>query len=47
LGGKEGNWAYANLGVIFALVIGFLGHILLSGKKIRNEKLYLVFPRGK
>jgi purine-cytosine permease-like protein len=39
LGGKEGNWAYANLGVIFALVIGFVGHILLSGKKIRNEKL--------
>ena len=39
LGGKEGNWAYANLGVIFALVIGFVGHILLSGKKIKNEKL--------
>ena len=39
LGGKEGNWAYANLGVIFALVIGFVGHILLSGKKTKNEKL--------
>ena len=39
LGGKEGNWAYANLGVIFALVIGFVGHILLSGKKIKDEKL--------
>ena len=39
LGGREGEWAYANLGVIFALVIGFVGHLLLSGKKIRDEKL--------
>ena len=39
IGGREGSWAYANLGVIFALIIGFFGHILLSGKKIRNEKL--------
>jgi purine-cytosine permease-like protein len=38
-GGKNGAWAYANLGVIFALIIGFVGHILLSGKKIKNEKL--------
>ena len=25
IGGKSGQWAYANLGVLFALVIGFLG----------------------
>ena len=34
LGGKEGEWAYANLGVFFALVIGFLGYFLLSRKNI-------------
>lgn len=34
IGGKSGPWAYANVGVIFALLIGFLGHILLSRKNI-------------
>jgi hypothetical protein len=24
IGGKEGQWAYANVGVIFALAIGFV-----------------------
>ena len=37
IGGKDGSWAYANLGVIFALIIGFFGHLLISGKKIRQE----------
>jgi purine-cytosine permease-like protein len=27
IGGKEGQWAYANLGVIAALIIGFIGHV--------------------
>lgn len=34
-GGKEGQWAYANLGVIAALLIGFFGHIILSRKDIK------------
>jgi len=38
IGGKEGPWAYANVGVIFALVIGFVGHILLSRRKIRAQE---------
>jgi len=39
IGGKEGAWAFANVGVIFALAIGFFGHILLSRKNIaRQEK---------
>ena len=25
IGGKDGQWAYANVGVIFALLIGFIG----------------------
>jgi len=37
IGGKDGSWAYANLGVIFALIIGFFGHLLISGKKIRQQ----------
>ena len=39
LGGKEGQWAYANLGVIAALLIGFIGHILLSKKQIKNQEI--------
>jgi purine-cytosine permease-like protein len=33
-GGKEGQWAGANLGVAFALVIGFFGYILLARRRI-------------
>ena len=39
IGGKEGPWAYANLGVIAALLIGFVGHILLSRKKIKSQEI--------
>ncbi|NDI08227.1 MAG: allantoin permease, partial [Actinobacteria bacterium] len=39
IGGKEGQWAYANLGVIAALLIGFVGHILLSIKKIKSQEI--------
>jgi len=38
IGGKEGPWAYANIGVILALLIGFFGHILLSRKIIANQE---------
>ena len=38
IGGKEGPWAFDNVGVIFALVIGFSGHILLSFRKIRAQE---------
>jgi purine-cytosine permease-like protein len=37
IGGREGPWAFANVGVIFALVIGFCGHILISGRRIRAQ----------
>jgi purine-cytosine permease-like protein len=37
IGGKDGAWAYANLGVFFALAIGFVGHFLLSRKKINHH----------
>jgi purine-cytosine permease-like protein len=38
IGGKEGAWAFANVGVIFALIIGFVGHVLLSFHKIRAQE---------
>lgn len=44
IGGKEGPWAYSNIGVIFALVIGFTGHILLSRKKIQAQELSSLIP---
>ena len=40
IGGKEGAWAYANVGVIFALAIGFFGHILLSRKTIAQQESF-------
>lgn len=38
IGGKNGAWAYSNIGVIFALLIGFFGHIVLSARKIRAQE---------
>jgi purine-cytosine permease-like protein len=38
IGGREGSWAYSNVGVIFALVIGFFGHYLFASRKIRTEE---------
>ena len=40
IGGKEGPWAYANIGVIIALVIGSLGHLLLNYKRIKAQELF-------
>jgi len=38
MGGKSGPWAYANVGIIFALVLGFVGHILLSRSAILKQE---------
>lgn len=40
IGGKDGAWAYANVGVIAALLIGFTGHILLSRKTIAAQESF-------
>lgn len=37
-GGKDGQWAGANLGVAFALAIGFLGHLLIGRRKIKQQE---------
>jgi purine-cytosine permease-like protein len=41
IGGKDGAWAYSNIGVIFALIFGFTGHVLLSHRKIRAQESQL------
>lgn len=38
-GGKDGRWAYANLGVIAALLIGFIGHVILSKSDIKKQEV--------
>jgi purine-cytosine permease-like protein len=38
IGGKEGPWAYSNVGVIFALVIGFFGHVAFGRNSIKRQE---------
>jgi purine-cytosine permease-like protein len=38
IGGKEGQWAYANVGVIFALLIGFFGYFLFGRSRIKAQE---------
>jgi purine-cytosine permease-like protein len=38
LGGKTGAWAFANLGVLIALVIGFLGMLIFGRSAIRAQE---------
>lgn len=37
LGGRDGGWAYANLGVLVALVVGFVGYWLLERRAVRVQ----------
>jgi len=38
LGGKTGAWAFANLGVLVALVIGFVGMLVVGPRAIRAQE---------
>ena len=38
IGGKNGPWAYANLGVFFALLIGFIGYFLVARSSIKRQE---------
>jgi purine-cytosine permease-like protein len=38
LGGREGAWAGANLGVLVALVVGFLGGLVLDRGRVRAQE---------
>ncbi|MDX6279543.1 MAG: nucleobase:cation symporter, family [Kribbellaceae bacterium] len=38
LGGKQGAWAFANLGVLFALVLGFLVQYFVARPQVRAQE---------
>ncbi|WP_033278584.1 purine-cytosine permease family protein [Streptomyces sp. NRRL F-525] len=38
LGGKSGSWAYANLGVLIALALGFLGTLALGRARVQRQE---------
>lgn len=38
LGGREGAWAFANLGVLLALVIGLVATLLLGAGEVRRQE---------
>ena len=38
IGGKGGQWAYANVGVIFSLAIGFFGYLTFGRKRIKAQE---------
>ncbi len=38
LGGREGGWAYANLGVLLALLVGFLGTLVLARRAVQVQE---------
>ena len=38
LGGKEGAWAYSNLGVAVALAVGFIGHWFLGRSAVALQE---------
>ncbi|QDP96212.1 allantoin permease [Microlunatus elymi] len=41
IGGRTGSWAYANLGVLAALVIGFFGYLIFGRSAVRRQELTL------
>jgi len=38
LGGRDGDWAYANIGVVVALLVGFLGYLAVSASAVRRQE---------
>jgi nucleobase:cation symporter-1, NCS1 family len=49
LGGKAGPWSGANLGVVFAFVLSFLGYLLLCSRRVRSQERHesrTVSPAG-
>ena len=38
IGGRAGAWAFANLGVLFALVIGFLGYLIFGRAAVKRQE---------
>ncbi|MGD8150449.1 purine-cytosine permease family protein [Ornithinimicrobium sp. Y1694] len=45
IGGKEGTWAWANLGVLVALGIGFFGWLIFGWRTVRRQEEGIVETR--
>ncbi|MDV9175093.1 cytosine permease [Streptomyces sp. W16] len=46
LGGKSGAWAYANLGVLAALALGFLGTLALGRARVQRQEQQAASPEA-
>ncbi|WP_344601216.1 purine-cytosine permease family protein [Streptomyces glaucus] len=46
LGGRTGDWAYANLGVLAALALGFLGTLAFGRGRVRRQEAQAPSPAG-
>ena len=44
LGGKQGDWAFANIGVLVALAVGFIGYALLGRGRVHAQEAQPVMP---
>lgn len=44
IGGTTGDWTFANLGVLAALAIGFLGNLLLGARTVRAQEALPIPP---
>lgn len=38
IGGREGAWAFSNIGVLLAMIVGFIGYWLTSAKRVRAQE---------
>jgi nucleobase:cation symporter-1, NCS1 family len=38
LGGRDGDWAFANLGVLAALLVGFVGYLIICRSSVRRQE---------
>ncbi|QPK93672.1 cytosine permease [Actinomyces sp. zg-332] len=41
LGGREGAWAYSNIGILLSLAIGLFGHLLLGRSRVAKQEAQL------
>jgi NCS1 family nucleobase:cation symporter-1 len=40
IGGKDGGWAFANIGVLLALVVGGIGHFIVAKRAIARQESF-------
>lgn len=38
IGGREGEWAYSNIGILVAMLVGFVGYLLSSAHRVRRQE---------